>query len=490
MPRDVFEQMRYAFDHKLELSSEWAILHRVAILAGVEPVWYHCCVNACMAYTGPRSSLSSCSFCSEPRFTPAEKPRRLFCYIPIIPRLQGYFQNPKLVELLLYRHHYQHKSGTIADVFDSAHYRTLRKQNVVVDDETLGHKYFSGKYDVALGVCLDGYLLFKRNRSGPSATPILLQNYSFPPEIRTHLEYLMCAGMIPGTPKDVHSYLYPYDDELAELAVGVHTFDSLSKTEFQLRGYNILEMGDIIAIEKMLNIKGHNGYCPCRSCEIKGVRNITAGETIYYVPLTKPLVDGRPRRSWNPLKLPLRSPERLADVVGMLDTCTTVGGKKEIAKFHGIKGLPALRRVRSHHYGKSAPWDLMHLGFENTAPNLYKHWSGKFKGLDTGAEDYEIPDAVWEIIWQETADAVRHIPAGFVRVLGSNPAYFTAEAWCFWIVYLAPALLKGRFNDEKYYDHLCQYSEIIKRCIGFEITYQQIDELEKNIVDWVRKYEE
>ncbi|KAJ7240905.1 hypothetical protein C8J57DRAFT_1192923 [Mycena rebaudengoi] len=132
----------------------------------------------------------------------------------------------------------------------------------------------------------------------------------------------------------------------------------------------------------------------------------------------------------------------------------------------------------------------MHLAFENTAPNMYKHWSGKFKGLDTGVEDYEIPEAVWEEIWQETADAVPHIPADFVRVLGNNPSYYTAEAWCFWIVYLAPALLKGRFPHEKYYLHACQLSSIIKRCIAFKLTYTQIDILEEDIIDWVEKYEE
>ncbi|KAJ7443299.1 hypothetical protein FB451DRAFT_1057037 [Mycena latifolia] len=121
---------------------------------------------------------------------------------------------------------------------------------------------------------------------------------------------------------------------------------------------------------------------------------------------------------------------------------------------------------------------------------MVKHWSGQFKNLDSGAEDYEIPAKVWDVIWQETADAVRHIPAAFVRVLGSNPSYYTAEAWCFWIVYLAPALLKGRFRHEKYYTHACQFSKIIKHCIGFEITYDQIDRLEDDIIDWVQKYEE
>ncbi|KAJ7268898.1 hypothetical protein C8J57DRAFT_1435697 [Mycena rebaudengoi] len=99
---------------------------------------------------------------------------------------------------------------------------------------------------------------------------------------------------------------------------------------------------------------------------------------------------------------------------------------------------------------------------------MYKHWSGKIKGLDTGAGDYEIPAAMWDEIWPETADA----------------------AWCFWTVYLAPALLKGRFPQEKYYLHACHLSSIIKRCIAFKFTYSQIDILEDDIIDWIEKYEE
>lgn len=112
----------------------------------------------------------------------------------------------------------------------------------------------------------------------------------------------------------------------------------------------------------------------------------------------------------------------------------------------------------------------MHLPFENIGPNLVKLWSGKFKGLDTSAEDYQISEATWDEIWQETADAVRFIPADFVRVLQDNPAYFTAEAWCFWLVHIMPIVLKGRFRHEKYYTHACQFSEIIKSCIAFQIT--------------------
>jgi hypothetical protein len=467
------------------------MIHRIAVLARVEPHWYHCCVNTCMAYTGDDADSTSCRFCPEPRYTAGGKPRRLYCYLPLIPRLQGYFQNPKMVEKLLYRHNYRHQKGTVADVFDGVHYRTLRKKNVVVDGEELPHKYFSGRYDIALGSCTDSFLLFKRNRGGPSATPILLQNYTIPPDIRTHFAHLIPMGTIPGPkgPKDARSFLIPYDDELAELARGVPTFDSLTQTMFPLRAYNLFEIGDIIAIEKVLNITGHNGFCPCRTCEIRGVRNKTHGDTIYYVPLCEPDVHGQPIRTWNPHDLPLRTLESFANVAGKIEACTTETARKNVAKHYGIKGLPALRRVGSTLYGRSAPWEFMHLAFENTAPNMYKHWSGTFKGLDAGVEDYELSAAVWEEVWQESADATRHLPADFVRVLGNNPSYYTAEAWAFWIMYMAPALLKGRLK-KKYYLHACQLASIIKRCIAFKLTYSDIDVLENDIIDWVEKYEE
>ncbi|KAF7345179.1 hypothetical protein MSAN_01894200 [Mycena sanguinolenta] len=37
MPRVAFEQMRHAFRHKLDISSHWVMIHRVAILSRIEP---------------------------------------------------------------------------------------------------------------------------------------------------------------------------------------------------------------------------------------------------------------------------------------------------------------------------------------------------------------------------------------------------------------------------------------------------------------------
>ncbi|KAJ7733130.1 hypothetical protein B0H16DRAFT_1732424 [Mycena metata] len=215
MPRVAFAQMRHAFRHKLEISSHWVMIHRIAILSCIEPMWFHCCPDSCMAYTGAYKDLTKCEYCNEPRFNALGNPRRLFCYLPIIPRLQGFFMNPEKVKQLLYRHKYNHIPGTISDVFDCEHYRTLCTQRVVVDGHKLSHNYFSNPYDIALGFCTDSYLLFDRRRKGPSATPILAEVYSVPPKTRTHLEDLFCCGVISGPkgPKDAHSYLVPLDDE-------------------------------------------------------------------------------------------------------------------------------------------------------------------------------------------------------------------------------------------------------------------------------------
>jgi hypothetical protein len=191
MPRMAFEQMRFAFQHKLNIHSLYVITHRMAILSGIEPQWFDCCVNSCIAYTGTYQDLDKCPDCSEARRNPRNEPRRLFCYIPFIPRLQDYFANEKSLNELQYRHNYTPSNDSISDVFDSEYYWNLCKTRVTVDGCKLPHRYFEGKHDIAFSTCLDSYLLYKRRRGGPSACPILIQIYNLPPEIRTHISRLI-----------------------------------------------------------------------------------------------------------------------------------------------------------------------------------------------------------------------------------------------------------------------------------------------------------
>jgi hypothetical protein len=496
MPRVAFDQMRYAFKHKLSINSLYSITRRVAILSGIEPLYFDCCPNSCIAYTGEFSLLDRCPLCSQTRFREGtKKPRRQFCYIPLIPRLQNFFANQKATEELLYRYNYQSKPGIVSDVFDGEHYQNLRKTKVVVDGKKLGHKYFSGRNDIAFSVCLDGYLLYKRRRGGPSATPIVIQIYNLPPEIRTLISRTLCLGVIPGpkAPKRLDTFLYPFETECAELAIGVKTFDCVSQSHFLLHGYNLFPHGDMIAIEKLLNIKGHNGKCPCRSCKIKAINNPDSPDKTYYVPLSSPRKrSNRQRFSIDPLNLPLRSPRDWADATMQIANTALAKDKKALAIELGIKGMPAMGRVGSINYARGVPWDFMHLLFENVIKNLVYMWMGKFKGLDAGKECYVIPSAIWEEIGQETVDAVKDIPCAFVRSLGNlakDSSYFTAEGWAFWFMYLAPILLQGRFQKDVYYDHLCELADIMKICIKFSLKHEEIDELEVRIADWVKEYE-
>ncbi|KAG2039923.1 hypothetical protein BDR03DRAFT_1035314 [Suillus americanus] len=114
----------------------------------------------------------------------------------------------------------------------------------------------------------------------------------------------------------------------------------------------------------------------------------------------------------------------------------------------------------------------MHLFLENIIPQLVDLWTGCYKMLDVGSEDYELAPHVWEEIGTETAAAVKQIPAAFVRVLGNiavDKSTFTAEV--------------------KYYTHMCKLISLMKTSVKLEITAQEINDLEQGFAEWVREFE-
>lgn len=491
IPRQAFEELRFAFRDQLQIASEYTIFRRMQTLSGVKPISYDCCPNSCVAYTKKFIHYQACPFCNEPRFKNG-KARRSFVYFPLIPRLQGYFRSTEMVEKMSYRSCYQLQPGKIADVFDGAHYQRLLRHRVIVDGVKLGHRHFSGPHDIALSLCTDGYLLFRRRRKGPSATPILIQNYNLPPQIRTHLRNLICVGIIPGPkqPKDLESFLSPLDDEAAELAYGVKTFHAVEQMSFDLHGYFLFKLGDIVAVERFLNIKGHNAIYPCRSCAIQAIRGTSK---TYYVPLDPPKnIPNANAQHWDPAALPFRQHEDFMETATRIHTAATKAAKERIAKETGIKGLPAMSRVQSLDYARGVPWEWFHLLLENIIPNLVDFWTGKFKGLGVGTEEFEIEAHIWEDIGWETAAVVQDMPTTFVRVLGNiahDRSLFTAESWGFWFIYLAPKLLQGRFRRNKYYKHMCELGDIMKVMLRFQITVAQVEDIKQRLINWVRGYE-
>ena len=164
-----------------------------------------------------------------------------------------------------------------------------------------------------------------------------------------------------------------------------------------------------------------------------------------------------------------------------------------LAIYHGIREAAALIQVKSINYARSIASDWTHLLCENVIPKLHKLWTDRFKGLKNGHFDYVISPHDWKEISKETAEAVKNIPASFVRVLGNigeDRSAFTTESWAFWFMYVAPIVLKDRFLKKRYYKNMLALVKIMKTTLKYSITNEEIDELEEEIVQWVEKYEE
>ncbi len=469
----------------------------------MQPVWYDCCINSCICYLGIYTNADICPDCKEPRLSPSGRPRRFFCYIPLIPRLRALFQCIRLIELLQYRAKFVDDENVIHDIFSSEHYKTLRRSPVIIDGQELPYNHFSDPRDIALGLCTDAFLLFQRHRAGPSATPVLLVNYNLPPDVRTHLENLICIGVIggPSQPKRMWTYLIPFEDELVLLAQGVPTFDALRRDMFLLHVYCIFCLGDIIAIQKLLNLRGVNAWMPCRTCRMRGI--LQPGKTNYYLPLNHPHKPGVPRQKWDPANLPLRTHAEILEQIKKISAAPTAARKHQLGKHHGFRTTDAdwtgpvigYRVQSTLNYARSFPWDWMHLFCENNIPNLVALWMGRFSDLkeDAGKGSFIIPSKIWQEINTETQEAVKNIPSVFVGAIPDlimQRDRWTADIWAFWFVYIAPIVMRRRFQHEKYYRHMCDLIDIIKKTLQYEITRAEIEDLRANIISWVERYEE
>ena len=58
--------------------------------------------------------------------------------------------------------------------------------------------------------------------------------------------------------------------------------------------------------------------------------------------------------------------------------------------YTGIKGSSELLKLKTILFPWSFPTDIMHLFFKNVAPQMFKHWSGKFFNNLLSYNDYEL----------------------------------------------------------------------------------------------------
>jgi hypothetical protein len=66
---------------------------------------------------------------------------------------------------------------------------------------------------------------------------------------------------------------------------------------------------------------------------------------------------------------------------------------------------------------------------------------------------------------------------------------FTAEDWAFWMIHITQYVLRNHFNHPKYYKHFMKFNSILKCTIQYSFMGQDLDELEQDIVEYVKEYE-
>ncbi|KAF8747130.1 Transposase family tnp2 [Rhizoctonia solani] len=345
--QQTYREFWHEFSEELNLPSKYLAWRRAKNLSGISAWKFR--------------HLDSCPFCKEKRFNHRARPRKVFWYIPLIPQLQALFQNLSMIEKLCYRslcHAYTRKLG---DFFGGAHYQSLRN---IQPSPNSPYRLFDNFRDLALGFALDGFSLFKRRRKGNStAWPLIL--------------------------------------ELLELEIGVPTKDcsaAPSQQWFKLRAFLVLAFGDIPALSKLLGVKGHNAFAPCR------------GEDY-----------------WDIEDLPMRTPELFESHLAEIEASSTKTAREKTSS--------SLRRKLSR--------------------QLFAH---PYMGT----------------IGAETAAALKFIPAQFVGTIhdiDQDISLYKAEGYSFWMLYLAPILLKGRLPSK------------------YSIKQAQIDYLEEKIQNWVADYE-
>ena len=161
LTRKAFQGVQKLTQGRMEIGSESVAGRILERASGLHFQVYDCCAKSCVCFTGEFESLLVCPLCNEPRYDRRQKARNRFRYIPIIPRLQAMFQNPDIIELLLYRFRREADPNRIDDVWDGAILQGLISRNVEINGDAQEYTYGELKTDVFVALTCDGISVHK-----------------------------------------------------------------------------------------------------------------------------------------------------------------------------------------------------------------------------------------------------------------------------------------------------------------------------------------
>jgi hypothetical protein len=442
------------------------------------PQYFDCCISGCMAYTGKLRDTRKCSYCGESRFRDgSEHPRQQFLYIPLTRRLELQFADRDRSRVLKsYRADLiaSHEPGRYRDIWDGQLFRKYQHDKL---------RLFTRPTDIGLQLSLDGVQIIRKKTY--SVTPVILLNLNLPPTERVRIHNILMSILIPGPsePKDLDSFLYPLVQEMHNLDQGVDNVvdgefsPTAAGSSFTLRAWITTVTGDGPAAAKAMGFKRPGAaLSPCRMCYIQGEK--APQSNIHYVPHRGIFADFNLR----------------TDARTDIEQCATADDEATYTQW-GITRKSILTELKSIHFPRSFPIDIMHCILLNITPLLFKLWIGNVKGIDTDADSiplYRLNARTQETIGDELAAAAKNIPASLghaPRRIDRHFRGFKAAEWKAWLTLYGTPTLLGHLPDA-HLQNFVYLSRIYTTATKHEMCEADVDTVGEMCTTFLRSFED
>ena len=455
-----------------EILSYDQVKRRVRWLSGVVPVEYDMCVNSCLAYTGPRETLDTCSRCGEPRYClGTTKPQKRFTTIPMGPVIQALYSSREVADSM----HYLERKLTENLALARLSGGTLEIYDDTASGQALIDAWDEGNLkgsDVALQFSIDSAQLCADRPS--EAWFFIWVIHNLPPSMRYTKVFVIPAAIVPGPKKpwDIDSFMFPALYHIAALQrEGLTIYDTSLGTLVRSRPLVIFGTADSPGSAFMSGMVGHSGRVGCRLyCDMPSRHR--AGDSQYYPAMNRPDnydVEGcgHPDISDEDLES-LREglPEKYRENMTFLLAASTQTDFKTLRLALGLckptifSGLPCQPLPVPSLF----TMDIMHLSVLNDPDLLIKLFTGKldvYEPDDRADWDWAIfyhKPGLWNAHGETVTRSVPFIPSSFGRAPRDpakklNSGY---KAWEFqlYMYGLCPTLLRHLLPPQ-YWRHFC-----------------------------------
>lgn len=451
-------------------------------LTGLAVVEVDMCPNSCIAYTRgyafddvclmsrdvrqPDGAAIVSTVCNAPRYKAPNKPARQLIYIPVEPRIEALFKDPRWAELLTT------PFQLLRDAIELAHEAMRRFHDFPSGDtvKTLRHLFYDAEQDKE-HVCLftlstDGAQLKLQKSSGFWLLLVVLINIPIT-EGRLKQENTFILAAIPGplAPVDLESFMAPFYQEMARAHVGVWMWDAHQTRWFKWHAYLLAVLGDMLGSAKCNGMKGHQGYAGCRFCMIVGARRSSGDRTMYYIlknlrernnagQLTR--INAERPDAYDAGQLPLRTHRQYRDQLREIQNAPTENAGKKLQRQYGIIKQPLATVSRAFLMPSFFPIDGAHLPYADVTPTMYDRWTLTSKRRNDERFALTREQQVTIGMWMDRSSG--NLPACFVAnaprniFLKRNTQYKLHE-WVSWAHYYSIPLLEYVGFPPDYIEH-------------------------------------